>query len=76
MLRRWTLTVPGTIRSPGDRFRGMALKHQVDDLLFARRQRQAAETPIAIVIHGRSKERSDARRPKDDEVQELIASVC
>jgi len=54
----------------------MALKHQVDDLLFARRQRRAAETPIAIVIHGRSKERSDARRPEDDEVQELIASVC
>jgi len=24
-----------------------------------------AETPIAIVIHGRSKERSDARRPED-----------
>jgi len=24
-----------------------------------------AETPIAVVIHGRSKERSDARRPED-----------
>jgi len=24
-----------------------------------------AETPITIVIHGRSKERSDARRPED-----------